>query len=87
MMREPRWWCVPHRQETLTRARSWSRTAMTRPQAKVDKGLYLTLQEFMADIELMVNNARLFNEDGSEVFEDANRIWVRVLRVRAYCTW
>ena len=49
----------------------------------MDKGLYATLQEFMADIELMVNNARLFNEDGSEVFEDANRIWVRVLRMHA----
>ena len=46
-------------------------------QAKVDHDKYESLEDFVADIKLMVDNARFYNEDGSEVFKDADRIWVR----------
>jgi hypothetical protein len=35
----------------------------------------------MADIQQMVDNARFYNEDGSEVYEDAGHILVRVRTV------
>lgn len=48
--------------------------AMKLIDAKIKKEQYSSLNEFKADIQLMCNNARHYNEDGSMLFLDANSI-------------
>jgi ATP-dependent helicase STH1/SNF2 len=38
---------------------------------------YKTTQQFRADFDLMFDNARTFNEEGSFVYEDADEMQVR----------
>jgi Bromodomain len=45
----------------------------------VKKGLYRTWTEFEADVDLVWTNAMAFNEDGSQVYEDAKILKVRDL--------
>lgn len=48
--------------------------AMKLVDAKIKKEQYSSLNELKADIQLMCNNARHYNEDGSMLFLDANSI-------------
>jgi hypothetical protein len=48
----------------------------------VKKGLYRTWTEFEADVDLVWTNAMAFNEDGSQVYEDA-----KILKVRDLFSW
>lgn len=41
---------------------------------------YLTWEQFFDDVELMCNNAMLYNEDDSEVYRDALQIKVCIPR-------
>ena len=50
--------------------------AMETMEKKINRNEYQSLKEFMADIRLLCNNARLYNEDGSLLFQDANTIEV-----------
>jgi ATP-dependent helicase STH1/SNF2 len=50
--------------------------AMEQIQKKINKHEYQTLKEFVADIRLLFNNARTYNEDGSQLYIDANNIEV-----------
>ena len=50
--------------------------AMDNIQKKINRNEYQSLKEFMADIRLLCNNARTYNEDGSVLFQDANEIEV-----------
>ena len=43
------------------------------------KGLYRTWTEFEADVDLVWTNAMAFNEDGSQVYEDAKILKVQDL--------
>jgi hypothetical protein len=43
---------------------------------------YDTWEEFFADADLMCANAMAYNEDGSEVFQDASQIKVSTGAVR-----
>ena len=45
-------------------------------QTKINHGKYSSVNAFMADIKTMVDNAWFYNEDGSEIYKDATRIWV-----------
>jgi ATP-dependent helicase STH1/SNF2 len=49
---------------------------MDQIQKKIKKEEYPTLGAFMADVKLLCNNARTYNEDGSGLFQDANVIEV-----------
>ena len=40
-------------------------------QRNVKKGVYKTWADYEADVELVWTNAMAFNEDGSQVYEDA----------------
>jgi ATP-dependent helicase STH1/SNF2 len=44
---------------------------------KINKEQYKSLKDFRADIKLLCDNARLYNEDGSLLYNDANTIEVR----------
>ena len=50
--------------------------AMEQIQKKINRHEYNNLKDFKADIQLLCNNARTFNEDGSILFNDANDIEV-----------
>lgn len=50
--------------------------AMEQIQKKINKHEYQQLREFVADIKLLFNNARTYNEDGSQLYIDANNIEV-----------
>lgn len=50
--------------------------AMKQIEAKINKKQYQTPRQFMADITLMCNNARTYNQDGSQLFADADTIEV-----------
>ena len=50
--------------------------AMDNIQKKINRNEYQSLKDFMADIRLLCNNARTYNEDGSVLFQDANEIEV-----------
>lgn len=50
--------------------------AMSDVERKMKRNDYQHLKEFMADIRLLCNNARTFNDDGSLLFQDANLIEV-----------
>ena len=41
------------------------------------KGEYPAFEYFEEDIKVMVTNAKTFNQEGSEVYTDAESIWVR----------
>ena len=43
---------------------------------KINKEEYSSAREYREDIRLMCNNARTYNEDGSIIYEDANKIEV-----------
>ena len=45
------------------------------------KGLYRAWTEFEADVALVWTNAMAFNEDGSQVYEDAKILKVRNLLI------
>eukprot|EP00047_Mylnosiga_fluctuans_P024192 m.154754 g.154754 ORF g.154754 m.154754 type:complete len:1307 (+) comp9794_c1_seq4:88-4008(+) len=46
-------------------------------QEKASSGEYGSLQELSDDISLLVGNARAYNEDGSEIVQDAETLMVR----------
>ena len=50
---------------------------MDQIKKKIDKEQYQTLREYREDIGLLCNNARTYNEDGSMLWVDANKIEVR----------
>ena len=50
---------------------------MDQIKKKIDKEQYQTLREYREDISLLCNNARTYNEDGSMLWVDANKIEVR----------
>ena len=50
--------------------------AMDNIQKKINRNEYQNVKEFMSDIRLLCNNARTYNEDGSVLFQDANKIEV-----------
>lgn len=50
--------------------------AMDMIKRKLNKEEYNSCKDFFDDIRLMCNNARTYNEDGSILFQDANRIEV-----------
>jgi ATP-dependent helicase STH1/SNF2 len=50
---------------------------MRQIEAKIKKDEYRSLSNMRADIELLCNNCRTFNEDGSLLYADANTIEVR----------
>jgi ATP-dependent helicase STH1/SNF2 len=45
-------------------------------QRNVKKGMYKSWGEFEADVELVWSNAFTFNEDGSQVYQDAKKLKV-----------
>uniref|UniRef100_A0A0B7AIS6 Protein polybromo-1 n=1 Tax=Arion vulgaris TaxID=1028688 RepID=A0A0B7AIS6_9EUPU len=47
---------------------------MTMIEAKLKAEKYLTEQALLSDFELMFNNARHYNEEGSQVYQDANTL-------------
>ena len=49
---------------------------MDQIKKKIDKEQYQTLKEYREDISLLCNNARTYNEDGSMLWVDANKIEV-----------
>ena len=51
--------------------------AMEHIQKKINRSEYQTLREFVADVRLLCNNCRMYNEDSSLLFQDANLIEVR----------
>ena len=51
--------------------------AMEHVQKKINRHEYQSLKEFMADVRLLCNNCRMYNEDSSLLFQDANLIEVR----------
>ena len=51
--------------------------AMSDIEKKMKRNDYQNLKDFMADIHLLCNNARTFNDDGSLLYQDANLIEVR----------
>lgn len=50
--------------------------AMEHIQKKINRNEYQSLRDFMADIRLLCQNCRTYNEDGSILFRDANLIEV-----------
>jgi ATP-dependent helicase STH1/SNF2 len=44
---------------------------------RLNSTYYRTIAHFRDDFHLMFNNARIFNEEGSFVYEDANEMQVR----------
>jgi len=49
---------------------------MDQIKKKIDKEQYQSLREYRDDIRLLCNNARAYNEDGSMLWTDANKIEV-----------
>jgi hypothetical protein len=49
----------------------------------VKKGVYKSWGEFEADVELVWSNAFTFNEDGSQVYQDAKKLKVVDLVIEA----
>jgi len=41
---------------------------------KVKRNAYANVEEFLADAKLMFNNCRRYNEEGSDIYEDANAL-------------
>jgi ATP-dependent helicase STH1/SNF2 len=39
---------------------------------RIRNGDYMSLEQFQADFKQMFNNARIYNEEGSIVYDDAN---------------
>lgn len=52
-------------------------------QRNVQRGVYKSWAEFEADVELVWSNAFTFNEDGSQVYEDAKKLKVVDLVIQA----
>ena len=50
---------------------------MDQIEKKINKKEYQGVKEYLDDIKLMCSNARLFNDDGSQLYQDANEIEVR----------
>ena len=48
-------------------------------QDKCSSGEYENIEQLREDVHLLVNNAKIYNEDGSQVYKDAESIWVMVL--------
>ena len=46
-------------------------------KGKMKKGEYPAFEYFEEDIKVMVTNAKTYNQEGSEVYTDAESIWVR----------
>ncbi|KAL4942653.1 hypothetical protein BDV06DRAFT_191744 [Aspergillus oleicola] len=53
--------------------------AMDIIKKKINREEYQNLREFKADVTLLCNNARTYNEDGSILFQDANDIEARCI--------
>lgn len=47
---------------------------------------YETWEEFFDDVDVMCSNAMEYNEDGSEVYQDAQHIKVSTA-MRSLCRW
>lgn len=62
--------------------------SMDMVKKKINKEEYHSLKEFLDDIRLLCTNARIYNEDGSLLFQDANDIEVsrHDFRVAPLCT-
>ena len=52
---------------------------MDQVEKKINKKEYQSLREYREDIRLLCSNARLFNDDGSQLYQDANDIEVCLL--------
>ena len=50
--------------------------AMEHVQKKINRNEYQSLREFANDMRLLCSNARTYNEDGSQLYLDANQIEV-----------
>jgi ATP-dependent helicase STH1/SNF2 len=57
---------------------------MKQIEAKIKKEEYKSLSDMRADIELLCNNCRTFNEDGSLLYADANVIEVNFVLVTSF---
>ena len=53
--------------------------AMKQIEQKINKKQYQSLKQFRQDIALLCSNCRLYNEDGSTLYQDANLIEVRAI--------
>ena len=49
---------------------------MDQVEKKINKKEYQSLTEYKDDIRLLCSNARTFNDDGSQLYSDANEIEV-----------
>ena len=60
--------------------------AMEHIQKKINRNEYQSLKDFVADIRLLCNNCRTYNEDSSLLFQDANLLEVSLPSIlqRAY---
>jgi len=56
-------------------------------EKKINKEQYSSVREYRDDIRLLCNNARTYNEDGSTLYEDANKIEVSQLVNSPESTW
>ena len=50
--------------------------ALSEIESRMINRAYQTWEEFFEEVELMIANALVYNEDGSEVFRDAQQIKV-----------
>ncbi|VDL83099.1 unnamed protein product [Nippostrongylus brasiliensis] len=52
-----------------------------RIKKKIDKGRYATIEEMGSDVKLLCENARLYNIDGSEIYQDSmllEAVWMKI---------
>jgi hypothetical protein len=49
-------------------------------QSRIKDGTYKSLSDLEKDVELLVNNAKTYNEEGSDIYNDAALIQVCMLR-------
>jgi hypothetical protein len=54
-------------------------------QRKIASGAYITLEAFEEDFELMFENAKQYNAEGSDVYLDAEDLQVPL--IRQHHTW
>lgn len=54
-------------------------------QKKQKRKKYQSVDHFMKDVDTMFNNAKLYNEDESQVYKDAVQLQVRTLSVVVRC--
>lgn len=57
---------------------------MSMIKRRIHSPYYRSLDQFKDDFMLMFNNARIFNQEGSDVYEDANKMQVYSQRTNPY---